>query len=246
MGRFNWGPDGPPEEAYSRVTEPERFRPLHQWSLNLLSGLEATYEVTREEGYSLDPELERTPPARPTVRLTPGRDGAAPIVVAFTEHSHPAIYVRFGRFHTEPFPDCGCDACDEGAEDQFESFQEVVEAVVAGQFREWFRLQPDGSGQVGREFWSENMRGSGRSRVAARQRDALHRPVPPRYGSRFGLGTLATEIDAAMTTVATGGSIRWPSIAGQTDWAATSQGIARGRWVVGHRGGTLPDGKPAE
>ena len=167
MGRFDWGPDGPPEEAYSRVTEPERFRPLHQWSLNLLSGLEATYEVTREEGYSLDLELEQTPPARPTVRLTPGREGAAPIVVAFTEYSHPSIYVRFGRFHTEPFPDCGCDACDEGAEDQFESFQEVVEAVVAGQFREWFQVQPDGSGQVGREFWSENMRRSGRSRVEA-------------------------------------------------------------------------------
>ena len=24
-----WGPEGPPPEAYSRVTDAERFRPLH-------------------------------------------------------------------------------------------------------------------------------------------------------------------------------------------------------------------------
>ena len=25
MGWFNWGREGPPDDAYSRVTEPERF-----------------------------------------------------------------------------------------------------------------------------------------------------------------------------------------------------------------------------
>ena len=35
MGRFNWDwdGDGPPDDAYSRVTEPERFGPLHDWHL---------------------------------------------------------------------------------------------------------------------------------------------------------------------------------------------------------------------
>ena len=163
MGRFNWGPEGPPDEAYSRVTEPERFLPLVDWTLDLLSRLEAMYDVTREENYCLDAELERIPPTRPTIRLRPRRDASAPITVAF--YDQPGIYVRFGRFLMEPFPDCACDACDECAEGEFQSFKETVEAVVAGQFREWFRLRPDGSGQVGREFWSDDLQRPGSSRV---------------------------------------------------------------------------------
>ena len=163
MGRFNWGPEGPPDEAYSRVTEPERFLPLLHWSLELLSRLESDYDVSREEGYRLDSELKRTPPTRPTVRLTPRQDSSAPVVVAFNDQ--PGIYVRFGRFLIEPFPDCACDACDECAEGEFQNFKETVEAVVSGQFREWFRLQPDGTGQLGREFWSDDLHRRGWSRV---------------------------------------------------------------------------------
>ncbi len=163
MGRFNWGREGPPDEAYSRVTEPERFLPLIDWTLELLSKLEAEYDVIREEGYYLDPQLDRTPPSRPAVRLTPRQDASAPIVAAFNDL--PGIRVRFGHYLIEPFPDCACDACDECAEGEFQNFKETVEAVVAGQFREWFRLEPDGSGRVGREFWSEALHRSGASRV---------------------------------------------------------------------------------
>ena len=163
MGRFNWGPEGPPAEAYSRVTEPERFQPLIDWSLDLLSKLVAEYDVTREEGYYLDPRLDRSPPSRPTVKLTPQQEKSAPIVVAFNDL--PGIRVRFGHYLIEPFPDCGCDACDECAEGEFQNFKETVEAVVAGQFREWFRLEPDGSGGTGHEFWSNDLRRSGWSRV---------------------------------------------------------------------------------
>ena len=154
MGRFNWGPEGPPDEAYSRVTEPERFLPLVDWTLDLLSRLEAQYDVRREEGYGIDPELERAAVTRATVRLTPTADGAAPIVVAFTHYEHAGVHVRFGRFLVEPLPDCGCDACDETAEENFEFLQEMVDAVVAGEFKEWFGLQPDGRGRLGYEFWS--------------------------------------------------------------------------------------------
>ena len=165
MGRFNWGPDGPPDEAYSRVTEPERFQPLIDWTLDLLFRIETEYDVVREEGYGIDPELERAAAMRPTVRLMPRRDESAPITASFIHYEHAGVYVRCGRFHTEPFPDCGCDACDEEAEDAFDAFRKLVEAVVAGRFREWFRLQPDGSGKVGRGFWSDSYRRSGESRV---------------------------------------------------------------------------------
>ena len=165
MGRFNWGPEGPPQEAHSRVTEPERFLPLVGWTLELLSRLDADYDVTREEGFYLGPRLDHSPPTLPSVRLAPRNGNAAPIAVAFNDL--PRIRVRFGLYRLEPFPDCGCDACDEDAEDEFERFRHMVDAVAAGQFRQWFLLLPDGTGQVGREFRSDERRSRGRSRVEA-------------------------------------------------------------------------------
>ncbi len=157
------GPQGPPREAYSRVTEPERFLPLVNWTLELLSRLESEYEVSRDEGYCLDPYLTVTNPFRPTVRLTPRQDNSAPVAVAFNEL--PGIYVRFGRFRIEPFPDCACDGCDEDAEEQFERFRQTIEALVAGRFREWFLSLPNGAGLLGHESWSDSHRRTGRSRV---------------------------------------------------------------------------------
>ena len=50
MGWFNWGREGPPDDAYSRVTEPERFAPLHGWALEAVARLQTEYEVTLDEG----------------------------------------------------------------------------------------------------------------------------------------------------------------------------------------------------
>ena len=38
-----WGIEGPPEEAYSRVTNPERFQPLHAAATELLDRLEREF-----------------------------------------------------------------------------------------------------------------------------------------------------------------------------------------------------------
>ena len=130
------GPDeGPPDEAYSRVTNPERLRPLHAAMLEILDGLENDYEVERSEGFGLDEELEeRLDLARPSVRLRPKDPDAAPIAVAFS--TFPGLHLRFGRWCTEPFPDCGCDACDESSEIELERLNEMVVDVTAGRFRE--------------------------------------------------------------------------------------------------------------
>ena len=53
-----WESEGPPLEAYSRVTNPERFRPLHGVALTLLEQLHASFNAKRVEGYGLDSELE--------------------------------------------------------------------------------------------------------------------------------------------------------------------------------------------
>ena len=91
-----WGPEGPPEEAYSRVTNAERFRPLHEAMLEIIGRLERDFDAAREDGYGLDEELEkRFDLALPSVRLTPRDPGAAPIAVAFS--GFPGLSVRFGE-----------------------------------------------------------------------------------------------------------------------------------------------------
>ena len=165
MGRFNWGMEGPPDDAYSRVTEPERFAPLHGWALEAVARLQTKYEVTLDEDGVTDAYLERSPLSRPLMKLTPKQDSAAPITIAFTDF--PALGVRVGRWLTDRFPSCGCDACDEMPEDAFEGFAELLSDVVAGRFRESLYLDSAGHGWSSMELWcGEHRRRSGRSRVS--------------------------------------------------------------------------------
>ena len=137
-----------PNEAYSRVTDAERFLPLHRAMLEIIGRLEEEFEVEREDGYGLDQELEKgLYLAHPSVRLKPANPGAAPIVIAFT--NFPGLHVLFGRWFKEGFPSCGCDACDETAEVEIERLVEMVENVTAGRFNEAVRhprLSFQGSG----------------------------------------------------------------------------------------------------
>ena len=135
-----WGIEGPPEEAYSRVTNPERFQPLHAAATELLDRLEREFGVERLEGHDADDELGRVRLARPPIKLVPHDPQAAQIVVAYTDF--PGLHLRFGSWHTEPFPDCGCDACDETADGSIEEMIRMVEAVVSGGFREAMRVPP--------------------------------------------------------------------------------------------------------
>ena len=129
-----WGIEGPPDEAYSRVTNPERFQPLHAAATELLDRLEREFAVERLEVHDVDDELSRIRLAGTPVRLVPHDLQAAPIVVAFTDF--PGLHLRFGSWRTEPFPNCGCDACDETADGLIEHMTRMVESVVSGGFRE--------------------------------------------------------------------------------------------------------------
>jgi hypothetical protein len=183
MSRDTWGREGPPPEAYSRVTDPERFLPLHAFAEELAAHLEAEFDVERTEGDHLDPELERPGSARPTIRLTPGNPRAAPIVLAFT--SFPGVTARFGRWKVEAFPNCGCDACDEDADDEIERLTWLVEQVIAGRFRESIALPVVGGSRHRMEVWSPD--GSSRSsearvaRAEGRRRLAEAGQPPPTW-----------------------------------------------------------------
>lgn len=138
MNGNKWGLAGPPPEAYSRVTNPGRFQPLHPAALGVLERLQAQFDVERVEGFGLDEEMEKVDLARTSIKLTPVDRSAAPIVVVFT--SFPGLMVRCGRWLVTPFPSCGCDACDETAEGQEQRLTELIDNVVNGRFRESIRI----------------------------------------------------------------------------------------------------------
>ena len=145
-------------EAYSRVTNPERFEVLHSTMLAILDRLEADFDVRREEGHGLDEELERKfDLARPSIRLTPADPEAAPVTVAFP--ACPGLHLRFGLWWKEPAPSCGCDACDESGEQLAEQLTELIEDVVAGRF--WESHNPARRWQEGKIWGGHGIRGHG-------------------------------------------------------------------------------------
>ena len=159
-----WGAEGPPLEAYSRVTDAERFGSLHRVAAELLDRLEREFDAKRAEGYGLDPELEQSIKlARPSVSLVPREAGAAPIVVAFSDF--PGIVVRCGRWCTAAFPTCGCDACDETAASEVERLESMIDNLTAGRFREAIKIPADGAAWQEYEFWSVGGRCAQRSQI---------------------------------------------------------------------------------
>ena len=119
------------DRAYGRVTNPERFATLHDAVHELVASLRQRFDVLV---VPMEPEGDDPcPKVLSTVRVSPRNDGAS-VTISLT--SFPGLYVRFGAKHTERFPDCGCDACNEQIEELAENLREKVLAVAAGRFSE--------------------------------------------------------------------------------------------------------------
>lgn len=139
MHRSRTPAHSPAPDEYSRVTNPERFLPLHEAALALLASLERAYDVRRAEHFDVLPGLlQPFEGARPPVTLTPAAPGASPLGVAFT--AFPGLVVRYGRWHARSFPSCGCDACAEDAEGERARLEDLAGRVVAGGFSEELRV----------------------------------------------------------------------------------------------------------
>jgi hypothetical protein len=162
-----WGADGPPEEAYGRVTDPSRYAELHVLGRELLDDLERCYEVGRESNVVADPHGTTT--AR-LVRLVPVDPRSSPLGIAFG--GFPGLTVHSGRADELHLPVCGCDACDETVAECAERLHERVEAIIAGTFGEAL-VHADGGWW--HEQWSKTARSEsrGRSRLDREQLSAL-------------------------------------------------------------------------
>jgi hypothetical protein len=127
-------PDSPPDEAYSIVTDADRYEPLHVVALALEAWLSENYEVVP---MTTDTPVEpRQEPgwALSELTLAPAESAQAPLTIALT--SFPGVHLRAGLTFGAAFPSCGCDACDEDIIDQIEELEETVFAIVGGRFSE--------------------------------------------------------------------------------------------------------------
>ncbi|OLT50941.1 DUF6226 family protein [Cellulosimicrobium sp. CUA-896] len=173
--------DGPPEDAYSVDSHPERFAPVVDVADALVAHLVATYDVTVEAADLRDvdvPPHTAEEPAHPllagirhlaqpverVVRLVPTADDAAPLTVVVT--GYPGVQVRAGVLHVDAFPACGCDACDDSAESQAEMLEHLVLAVAAGRFGEGVRRAWDDPRTVWVRYatWSDDNSSYGEGR----------------------------------------------------------------------------------
>lgn len=141
----------PADGEFSRATNPERWRILgarvDAWVAALAAaGLASVEQVAVDDIRWEEPPYTRMSSA---VRVTPFAAGARPIVVARSQVGDvPATGLTLGLGDPAVlvglFPDCGCDACDAGAQGELDSVDDRLSLIVSGRYR---RLA-DGGRQV--------------------------------------------------------------------------------------------------
>jgi hypothetical protein len=136
-----WRGGAPPEDTYSVVSNPQRFAPLQAVAEALIEHLRQSYAVSVTEDIAVAADLMHAHDAvLRAVRIVPDKADAAPLTFIFT--AFPGVIVHAGLLHDFPFPQCGCDACDDSLEVEAGEMERLVFAVVAGGFSETVRPGP--------------------------------------------------------------------------------------------------------
>ena len=166
-----------PKDSYGVDSNPQRFAPLHLIADALIQHLTETYAVTVSEDAAFAADLmHESGDVLRVVRVDPANPDAAPLTFVYT--SYPGVILHAGLLHDFPFPQCGCDGCDETAESAARELEWTVLAVAAGGYSE--RVNPGAQLPIGHEIVSTDgtYRGRGARGVdcpAARLRDAESR-----------------------------------------------------------------------
>lgn len=129
-----------PDELYSRVTDPERYRVIgaraDAWAVALADGDLATVERDATIRW-------RTPPGpvvTRTDRVVPHAAGALTLVLGRSrlgdvDDAGLVIGVGDPADAVTILPTCGCDACDSGSDDLLNELDATIVAVVTGRYR---------------------------------------------------------------------------------------------------------------
>ena len=148
---MTWGSEGPPDEAYGRVTRDlaTLYAPLLDTAREMLDDLAASYNVDRRA--ATPDELARVEgcisDAVETTVVSPRLPDQSPLIVGLCDL--PGVHLAFGRWASEHLPACGCDACGETLEDLVDQLTEARRLVTGG-FDEWARRE-DGDWWVGHQ-----------------------------------------------------------------------------------------------
>jgi len=111
----------PPDDSYSRASNPDRFAPLQTIAEALIQHLRTAYRAHASSTTNL-------------VSVTPEHPDGAPLVFRFTDF--PGVVIRAGVRYSAAFPACGCDACDETWQQAADDMERLVFAVTDGGFSE--------------------------------------------------------------------------------------------------------------
>jgi len=127
--------DAPDDEAYGRVTDPEKYRSVVEAAREIVDELVRDFAVAISKGTAAKDFPNWHDPAATTVRLDP--EAGAVLRVLFTDF--PGVVIRFGHWGRTAFPTCGCDACDERPDELIDEFRQVVSAITSGGYYEELR-----------------------------------------------------------------------------------------------------------
>ncbi|ALE06021.1 hypothetical protein AL755_11950 [Arthrobacter sp. ERGS1:01] len=136
-----WGAESPPMDSYSRVSNLQRFLPLHAVAGALIAWLQDTFEVSVVEDPEVTTDLLHLPnDVVRAVRVVPASPTAAPLTFVLTRF--PGVFLHAGSLHDFHFPACGCDACDHDATRLAEDLEWTVRLVISGCYFEQFDQGP--------------------------------------------------------------------------------------------------------
>jgi Family of unknown function (DUF6226) len=147
-----------PDEAYSRLTNPERWRILGARTDAWLIALDRARLAIVESDAAVSWKAQPAPVITRSERVTPLAAGALGLVVAHSKLGHvddAGVVLGVGDpvERVNSFPDCGCDACDSGSQNELDHLNAHILAIVTGVFR---RLS-DGRREItvlGDDAWS--------------------------------------------------------------------------------------------
>lgn len=140
--RLEWAQNEAPEAAYSRVSEPQRYRVIPD-------RVDAWLAALTERGIARVEHLDPADYVSSRI-VRPVRAGAVPFLVHTSRldggggefstgdpdtGGGPAVVVTFAagdRTVIEVVPDCGCDACDSGSRDLLECVDERILQFLEG------------------------------------------------------------------------------------------------------------------